>query len=63
MDAETIKKLRQDMGVSTRKFAGLLGVSVRTVQNWECADPRKRVPPTGPALKLLRLASTYFRVE
>jgi len=60
MDAAEIKKLREGMGVSTRRFAGLMGVSVRTVQNWECEDKKKRIAPAGPALKLLRQVATFY---
>jgi len=50
-----VKKIREDMGLSQSAFAGLLGVSVRTLQEWE----QGRRNPTGPAQALLRVASKH----
>ena len=49
--SEDIKTLREKAGVSQRAFAAMLGVSVRTLQDWE----QGRRTPTGPAMNLLRL--------
>jgi putative transcriptional regulator len=38
--------------LSQSAFAGLLGVSLRTVQDWE----QGRRKPRGPAIALLRIA-------
>ena len=46
-----IKALREKAGVSQRAFAAMLGVSSRTLQDWE----QGRRTPTGPAMNLLRL--------
>ncbi|OHB67765.1 MAG: hypothetical protein A2Y76_00470 [Planctomycetes bacterium RBG_13_60_9] len=46
-----IKALRKKAGVSQRTFAAMLGVSNRTLQDWE----QGRRVPTGPAMNLLRL--------
>lgn len=46
-----IKALREKAGVSQRTFAAMLGVSNRTLQDWE----QGRRVPTGPAMNLLRL--------
>jgi putative transcriptional regulator len=46
-----IKALREKAGVSQRTFATMLGVSYRTLQDWE----QGRRVPTGPAMNLLRL--------
>ena len=46
-----IKALREKAGVSQRAFAAMLGVSHRTLQDWE----QGRRTPTGPAMNLLRL--------
>jgi putative transcriptional regulator len=46
-----IKALREKAGVSQRTFAAMLGVSHRTLQDWE----QGRRIPTGPAMNLLRL--------
>ncbi len=44
-----IKALREKAGVSQRQFADILGVSLRTLQDWE----QGRRIPTGPAMNLL----------
>lgn len=46
-------EIRERLGLSQSEFAALLGVSLRTVQNWE----QGRRTPTGPAAMLLRVAS------
>lgn len=46
---------RAKVGVSQRAFAQLLGVSLRTLQDWE--QGRRR--PTGAAQTLLRVASQH----
>ena len=49
-DAKTI---RAKTGLSQSAFAGVLGVSVRTLQEWE----QGRRQPQGPARALLAIAS------
>jgi len=44
--------IRANLKLSQAAFAGLLGVSVRTVQDWE----QGRRKPSGPAEALLRIA-------
>ncbi len=44
--------VRQKMHLSQSQFAALLGVSLRTLQNWE----QGRRSPTGPAMQLLKVA-------
>ena len=46
------KYARAKVGMSQSEFAGLLGVSVRTYQEWE----QGRRSPTGAAQTLLRVA-------
>ena len=46
-----VKTIRNNLGVSQEKFAMLLGVSKRTVENWE----QGRRHPTGAARSLLRI--------
>lgn len=46
-----IKAMRERAGVSQRDFANMLGVSLRTLQEWE----QGRRTPTGPAMNLLRV--------
>jgi len=48
-----VKSIRDSMGMSQDRFAALLGVSKRTVENWE----QGRRQPTGPARSLLRLVA------
>jgi putative transcriptional regulator len=45
-------EIRARMNLSQQGFAAILGVSVRTLQEWE----QGRRKPTGPALALLRIA-------
>jgi putative transcriptional regulator len=49
------KKIRERLGLSQNKFAGLLGISTSTLQNWE----QGRRKPEGPAKVLLNVASRY----
>jgi putative transcriptional regulator len=44
--------IRAKLKLSQSAFAGLMGVSLRTVQDWE--QGRRR--PSGPAVALLRIA-------
>jgi putative transcriptional regulator len=44
--------IRAKLRLSQAAFAGLMGVSVRTVQDWE----QGRRKPSGPAEALLRIA-------
>jgi putative transcriptional regulator len=46
-----VKVIREQTSLSQSEFAQLIGVSVKTVQNWE--QDRRR--PTGPAAALLRI--------
>ena len=48
-----IKVIRDSLDVSQREFAYMIGVSVRTLQNWE----QGRRKPDGPAKALLRVAT------
>jgi putative transcriptional regulator len=47
--------IRERYGLSQDQFASLLGISVRTLQNWE--QGRRR--PRGPARVLLRVAANH----
>ena len=49
-----VKAIREKIGLSQSKFAGLIGVSVRTLQNWEQGHRH----PTGPAKVLLKLVQS-----
>lgn len=50
-----VASLRDRFGLSQHKFAALLGISVRTLQNWE----QGRRAPHGPARVLLRVAARH----
>jgi putative transcriptional regulator len=52
-----VAAIRDELGLSQTKFAALLGISVRTLQNWE--QGRRR--PQGPARVLLRVAAKHPR--
>jgi putative transcriptional regulator len=47
-----IRNVRERLNVSQNEFALMIGVSVRTLQNWE----QGRREPEGPAKALLRIA-------
>ena len=49
--------IRAEYGLSQAKFAAMLGISVRTLQNWE----QGRRHPQGPARVLLRVAARHPR--
>jgi putative transcriptional regulator len=49
------KEIRAKLNLSQTAFAGLMGVSVRTVQDWE----QDRREPSGPAKSLLRIAEQH----
>ena len=49
---------RAKVGLSQQHFARLLGVSARTLQDWE----QGRREPTGAAKTLLRVAATHPEV-
>ena len=46
-----VRVIRERTSLSQSEFARLIGVSVKTLQNWE--QDRRR--PTGPAAALLRI--------
>ena len=50
--------IRCQLNLSQAAFAGLMGVSVRTVQDWE----QGRRSPSGPARALLRIAEQHPEV-
>ena len=52
------KAIRRQLNLSQTAFAGLMGVSVRTIQDWE----RNRREPSGPAKYLLRIAEQHPEV-
>ena len=48
-----VPAIRKELGLSQEQFAGLMGVSVATLRNWE----QGRREPHGPARSLLLVAS------
>lgn len=50
--------IRSKLNLSQSAFAGLLGVSMRTLQDWE----QGRRSPQGPAVALLRIAEQHPEV-
>nr|WP_299244924.1 helix-turn-helix domain-containing protein [uncultured Halomonas sp.] len=50
--------IRLKLKMSQSAFAGLMGVSVRTLQDWE----QGRREPQGPAMALLRIAEQHPEV-
>ncbi len=49
------REIRQRLNLSQREFAGVMGVSARTVQDWE----QGRRNPRGSAVELLRIAEKH----
>ncbi len=52
------QEIRNRLQLSQAAFASLMGVSVRTVQDWE----QGRRSPSGPARSLLRIAEQHPEV-
>ena len=57
-DPSSPKKIREKLALSQDAFASLMGVSIRTVQDWE----QGRREPQGPAKSLLRVAEQHPEV-
>jgi|SRR6185437_2791485 len=53
IDLEEIAQVRERVGLSQPKFAEVLGVSLRTLQEWE----QGRRTPSGAAQSLLKIAA------
>lgn len=50
-----VKKIREHLNLSQSAFAALMGVSIKTLQEWE----QGRRKPSGPASALLRIANRH----
>jgi putative transcriptional regulator len=50
-DPPEVRTIREKTALPQAAFANLIGVSVKTLQNWE----QNRRRPTGPAAALLRI--------
>ena len=55
VDDPDVAAIRGGYGLSQAQFAALLGISVRTLQNWE----QGRRSPRGPARVLLHVAAKH----
>jgi putative transcriptional regulator len=51
MTSVDVKALRERLGLTQNEFSGMIGVSIKTLQNWE----QGRRAPEGPAKALLRV--------
>jgi putative transcriptional regulator len=49
-----VRAIREAAKISQSQFARLIGVSKRTLQNWE----QQRTRPTGPARALLKIVAS-----
>ena len=54
MDSNDVKRIRAKLKLSQSQFADLLGVPVRTLQEWE----QGRAEPSSSGAALLRLAES-----
>ena len=50
-----VRQVRKRLSLTQDAFAALMGVSIRTLQDWE----QHRRKPSGPAYSLLRIACRY----
>lgn len=57
-DPSSPQTIRKKLNLSQSAFAGLMGVSLRTIQDWE----QGRRQPSGPAKSLLRIAEQFPEV-
>lgn len=55
IEAPDVKRIREGFALSQSEFAGMLGISIKTLQNWE----QGRRTPHGPARVLLQVASMH----
>jgi putative transcriptional regulator len=55
MDELEVKRIRESYHMSQSQFAALLGISVKTLRNWE----QGRRTPDGPARVLLQVAAKH----
>ena len=51
VESSGVRAIRARTSMSLSEFANLIGVSVKTIQNWE----QERRKPTGPASALLKI--------
>jgi len=54
LEEPDVRAIREAAKVSQSQFAELIGVNLRTLQNWE----QRRTKPTGPARALLKIVAS-----
>jgi putative transcriptional regulator len=54
VDDPDVRAIRKAADISQAQFARLIGVNLRTLQNWE----QHRTRPTGPARALLKIVAS-----
>ena len=54
LPAPDVRTIREAAKISQSHFARLIGVNLRTLQNWE----QHRTKPTGPAKALLKIVAS-----
>ena len=54
LDTPNVRLIREAADISQSQFAKLIGVNLRTLQNWE----QERTKPTGPARALLKIVAS-----
>ena len=57
LPAPDVRTIREAAQISQSQFAKLIGVNLRTLQNWE----QQRTQPTGPARSLLKIVASNPR--
>jgi putative transcriptional regulator len=54
LDTPNVRLIREAADISQSQFVKLIGVNLRTLQNWE----QERTKPTGPARALLKIVAS-----
>ena len=54
LSTPSVRSIREAAQISQSQFAKLIGVNLRTLQNWE----QERTKPTGPARALLKIVAS-----
>lgn len=54
LEGPDVRAIREAARISQSQFAKLIGVNLRTLQNWE----QRRTRPTGPARALLKIVAS-----
>lgn len=57
-DEPDVKEIRKELNLTQHQFATMMGISVKTLQNWE----QRRRSPEGPARVLLMVAAKHPQV-